>query len=90
MKLERQQLGEPWFRNCTVLVRDLDVDFKRDIWASQELTSNLTAESCEPGSKLLVLGMVISPLIGTLIMGIINPYYWVDFSHPLLYGNNVS
>ena len=30
---------------------------------------------CEPGSKLLVLGMVIQPLMtGILIMGNINPY----------------
>ena len=42
-----------------------------------------------PGSKLLVLGMVISPLIGNPYNGYINPYYWVD-DHPLLYGNNGS
>ena len=46
-------------------------------------------QAYEPGSKLLVLGMVIQPLIGILIMGYINPYYWVD-DHPLLYGNNES
>ncbi len=40
-----------------------------------------------PGSKLPMLGMVISPLIGNLYNGYINPYYWVD-DHPLLYGNN--
>ena len=45
--------------------------------------------SCEPGSKLLVLGMVIQPLIGNPYNGYINPYYWVD-DHPLLYGNNGS
>ena len=39
----------------------------------------------EPGSKLLVLGMVIQPLIGNPYTGYINPYYWVD-DHPLLYG----
>ena len=43
----------------------------------------------EPGSKLLVLGMVIQPLIGNPYNGHINPYYWVD-DHPLLYGNNGS
>ena len=43
----------------------------------------------EPGSKLLVLGMVIQPLIGNPYTGYINPYYWVD-DHPLLYGNNGS
>ena len=43
----------------------------------------------EPGSKLLVLGMVIQPLIGNPYNGYINPYYWVD-DHPLLYGNNGS
>ena len=41
------------------------------------------------GSKLLVLGMVIQPLIGNPYNGYINPYYWVDY-HPLLCGNNVS
>ena len=45
--------------------------------------------SCEPGSKLLVLGMVIQPLIWNPYNGYINPYYWVD-DHPLLYGNNGS
>ena len=43
----------------------------------------------EPGSKLLVLGMVIQPLVGNPYNGYINPYYWVD-DHPLLYGNNGS
>ena len=43
----------------------------------------------EPGSKLLVLGMVIQPLMGNPYNGYINPYYWVD-DHPLLYGNNGS
>ena len=46
-------------------------------------------ETYEQGSKLLVLGMVIQPLIGNPHNGYINPYYWVD-DHPLLYGNNVS
>ena len=45
--------------------------------------------SCEPGSKLVVLGMAIPPLIGNPYNGYINPYYWVD-DHPLLYGNNGS
>ena len=45
--------------------------------------------SYEPGSKLVVLGMVIPPLIGNPYNGYINPYYWVD-DHPLLYGNNRS
>ena len=40
----------------------------------------------EPGSKLLVLGMVIQPLIGNPYNGYINPYYCVD-DHPLSYGN---
>ena len=43
----------------------------------------------EQGSKRLVLGMVIQPLIGNPYNGYINPYYWVD-DHPLLYGNNGS
>ena len=43
----------------------------------------------EPGSKLVVLGMAIPPLIGNPYNGHINPYYWVD-DHPLLYGNNGS
>ena len=41
------------------------------------------------GSKLVVLGMAIPPLIGNPCNGYINPYYWVD-DHPLLYGNNGS
>ena len=45
--------------------------------------------SYEPGSKLVVLGMVIPPLIWNHYNGYINPYYWVD-DHPLLYGNNGS
>ena len=43
----------------------------------------------EPGSKLLVLGMVIPPSIGNPYSGYINPYYWVD-DHSLLHGNNGS
>ena len=45
--------------------------------------------SYEPGSKLVVLGMAIPPLIGNPYNGYINPYYRVD-DHPLLYGNNGS
>ena len=55
-----------------------------------ETSSKVTPFSLyEPGSKLLVLGMVIQPLIGNPYNGYINPYYWVD-DHPLLYGNNGS
>ena len=43
----------------------------------------------EPGSKLVVLGMVIPPFNRNPYNGYINPYYWVD-DHPLLYGNNGS
>ncbi len=46
-------------------------------------------KSYEPGSKLLVLGMVIQPLIRNPYNGYIDHYYWVD-DHPLLYGNNGS
>ena len=43
-----------------------------------------------PGSKLPMLGMVISPLIGMVIMGPYKPLRnWVD-DHPLLYGNDGS
>ena len=42
-----------------------------------------------PGSKLVVLGMVIPPLVGNSHSGYINPYYWID-DHPLLHGNNGS
>ena len=56
----------------------------------QSLLTCLTRETvCEPGSKLLVLGMVIQPLTGNPYNGYINPDYWVD-DHPLLYGNNGS
>ena len=34
-----------------------------------------------PGSKLIIFGMVIPPLIGNPYNGYINPYYWVD-DHP--------
>ena len=45
-------------------------------------------KSYEPGSKLLVLGMVIQPLMtGILIMGIFSPLLLGWVSHPLLYGN---
>ena len=37
-----------------------------------------------------ILGMVIPPLNRNPYNGYINPYYWVDFSHPLLYGNKGS
>ncbi len=50
---------------------------------------HLRHRSYEPGSKLVVLGMAIPPLIGNPYKGYINPYYWVD-DHPLLYGNNGS
>ena len=44
----------------------------------------------EPGSKLLVLGIVIQPLVGILILGPYKPLRtWVD-DHPLLYGKNGS
>ena len=43
-----------------------------------------------PWSKVAILGMVIPPLIGILIInGYINPYHYVD-DHPLLHGNNGS
>ena len=42
-----------------------------------------------PGSKLLLLGMVIPPLIRNPYHGYINHYSWVD-DHPLLSGNNGS
>ncbi len=52
--------------------------------------SALTKILYEPGSKLLVLGMVIQPLIVINPYNrYINPYYWVD-DHPLLHGNNGS
>ena len=38
-----------------------------------------------PGSKLLVLGMVIQPLIGNPYNGYINPYYWVEFPIPIIW-----
>ena len=43
---------------------------------------NIINSVYEPGSKLLVLGMVIQPLIGNPYNGYINPYYWVDFPIP--------
>ena len=46
-------------------------------------------KSCVPGSKLLLLAMVIPPLIGNPYNGYINPYYWVD-DNPPFFGNNRS
>ena len=37
----------------------------------------------EPGSKLVVLGMAIPPLMGNPYNEYINPYYWVD-DHPYI------
>ena len=48
---------------------------------------NSTVSTVEPGSKLVVLGMAIPPLIGNPYNGYINPYYWVEFPIPSLYGN---
>ena len=51
--------------------------------------TGLEGVSFVPGSKLLMLGMVIPPLIRNPYHGQKNPYYWVD-DHPLLSGNNGS
>ena len=61
----------------------------RNILTSMGVGSFFPNLGYEPGSKLLVLGMVIPPLIGNPYNGYINPYYWVD-DHPILYGNNGS
>ena len=45
---------------------------------------------CHQKSRFFGDGMVIPPLNRNPYNGYINPYYWVDFSHPLLYGNNGS
>ena len=50
------------------------------------LPKRRSLNTCKPGSKLLVLGIVIQPLIGNPYHGFLNPYYWVD-DHPLSYGN---
>ena len=57
---------------------------KKQNWFNLRWMSLLN--SCVPGSKVLVLGMVIPPLIGNPHNGNINPYYWVH-DHLLLYGN---
>ena len=59
-----------------------DFDFRKTF-----RTMGIFSGSFVLGSKLVVLGMVIPPLIGNPYNGYINPYYWVD-DHPLLYGNN--
>ena len=59
-------------------------------WESLFIQPLFPSKQHVPWSKVAILGMVIPPLIGILIMGIqTNPYYWVD-DHPLLYGNNGS
>ena len=45
---------------------------------SQQVFSQKPNIIYEPGSKLVVLRMVIPPLIGSPYNGYINPYYWVD------------
>ena len=52
------------------------------IWKILTHVPYLPAFLHEPGSKLLVLGMVIPPLIGNPCNWYINPYYWVDFPIP--------
>ena len=59
------------------------------LWAKDQPNHRFVVALNEPGSKLLVLGMVIQPLMGNPYNGYINPYYWVD-DHPPLYGNNGS
>ena len=53
-------------------------------WSEFALSLLQRIHTYVPGSKLLVLGMVIQPLIGNPYNGYINPYYWVD-DRPLLY-----
>ena len=46
---------------------------------------------CHGQGCRVFLGMGdLPPLIGNPYNGYINTYYWVDFSHFLLYGNNGS
>ena len=56
---------------------------------SRQPSTNMIKTIYVPGSKLLMLGMVIPPLIRNPYTVYITPYYWVD-DHPLLYGNNGS
>ena len=51
-------------------------------FSAWHILENHTFSASEPGSKLVVLGMVIPPLIGNPYNGYINPYHWVD-DHPL-------
>ena len=52
----------------------------KNLWvATTQQLDKLLPDACEPGSKLVVLGMVIQPLIGILIMGPYKPLRtWVD------------
>ena len=61
-----------------------------DLQKNKETLKN--SKSYVPGSKLLILMMVIPPLMGNPYNGYINPYYWVDIPIPycLLYGNHRS
>ena len=63
---------------------------RKDVLMPTEMRVYGSSILCVPGSKLLILGMVITPLIGHPYNGyIINPYYWVD-DHPLTQGTNGS
>ena len=49
----------------------------------------ISCYSYQPGSKVLILGMVVEPLIGNPSNRYKNPYYWVD-DHLQLQGTNGS
>ena len=68
-----QSMSKP--STCPHLLALILLSDKQPIWCWDVIQP-------EPGSKLLVLGMVIQPLIGNPYNGYINPYYWVDFPIP--------
>ena len=90
------QYGPGW-RSMVVSHRDPKARASRnghwprriDVSMPKEMRVYGSSILCVPGSKLLILGMVIPPLIGHPYNGYINPYYWVD-DHPLTQGTNGS
>ena len=57
----------------------LELKMASCIYISPIFIFTFLLSSCEPGSKLLVLGMGdLQPLIGNPYNGYINSYYWVD------------
>ena len=90
----REPFGFPfsnasWLTSAPLAVQNGRRTLRELEWKKKGTEKSFILAPYEPGSKLVVLGMAIPPLIGNPYNGYINPYYWVD-DHPPLYGNNGS